>query len=133
MTIFEQICQLCFKCTPNGDTLTDIVEHIYYQMEDGLVRYIVRDEKVVAFADYFWLKSHEDIKLYEELGMCPDGKVGDILYINNCVVTGKDKSLIWELLKLRPESESICWKRKNGEIKSWRTHYVRTIEKEKTG
>lgn len=123
---------MAFDNATHGEDLWDAAEHIKSQLEDNLIGWVEKDGKVIAYSDYFWLKDYEDVYIYEQTGVSPNGEPGGILYINNCVIKSDDKRIIWELLKKRPRSEFICWKRRNDEerLKIWRTHYGKNKAKQ---
>ena len=121
----QQLALLNFNHNTYGETLAEITEHLYCQIEDQCICWIEENNKIVAYGDWLWINDEEDIRLFEEIGMIPNGRVGGKLYVNNVVLDSEDKSLIWSLWKMRPNYESICWKRENGRIKTWRVPHAK--------
>ena len=122
----EQLTLLNFRYNDYGETLSEITEHIYCQLDNKRIYWIEEDGKIIAYYDFFWVNSPDEVYLYEQIGMIPDGTKGGILYINNLVIDSPDKGIIWDLWHMKPKSDFILYKRGDEKLKLRRLHDAKT-------
>ena len=115
-----QLCILSKTYLDDGESPEQLVEHFLTDMELEEIRWIEdEDGQVVAFADFDWIASPEDV--HKPAG---DREVGPVLFVLKAYA--KNRKLLRELKSMAPSHLFICWER-NGRIKApkgWPVEYA---------
>ena len=101
--LIQQIVYIWSQLSPWGETKDELYQHFLYELNNDLLATIEVDGKVVAFVDWAWVSSMEDIRAIDSGAITS----GDMLLVMN--VWCSNPSYFWKLKGLLPKHRYICW------------------------